>query len=117
MLQKSEKVTCAEELVDFEAGYASVGGEAVEVVESGGGRPWGEGGFAELREALLESVDGRAGVGIARGHWAAGAGVAAFKMNITNREADGAAFVHAEEAIFPEGRNAVNFECGAESEP
>jgi hypothetical protein len=117
LLQKSERVASTEEFVGLKAGYASVRREAVEVVEAGGGGPRGQGGFAELSEALLKTVDGCAGVGITRGDWAAGAGVAAFKMNIANREADGTALVHAEEVIFPESWDAVDFECGAEPEP
>jgi len=64
----------------------------------------------------LKAVEGFAGVGIARGHRAAGAGVAAFQVNLANGEADGAAFVGAEKLIFPEGRHAVDFESGAEAE-
>jgi len=86
----------AEELAGFSAGDASVGGEAVEVVEAGEGGPGGEGSLAELGETFLETVEGFAGVGIPRGDGAAGAGVAAFQMNVADGETNGAAFVGAE---------------------
>jgi hypothetical protein len=86
------------------------------MVEAGGGGPWGEGGFAELREAFLEAVEGFAGVGIAWRDRTASAGIAAFKMNLADGEADGTAFIGAEELIFPKGGDAVDFESGAEAE-
>jgi len=85
------------------------------VVEAAEGGPGGEGGFAKLREALLEAVEDFAGMGIARGDGAAGARIAAFKTDFADGEANGAALVGAEEMIFPEGGNAVDFERGAET--
>jgi len=106
----------AEELAGFGGGDAGIGGEAIEMVETGAGRPRGKRGFAELGEALLEAVDRVAGEGIARGNGAAGAGIAALEMNFADLEADGAALVFAEELIFPEGGHAIDFERGAEAE-
>ncbi len=68
-----------------------------------------------MHEALLEAVDGFAGVGIAGRDGAASAGIAAFKMNIADGEADGATLVGTEEAVFPECWNAGEFESGAEA--
>ena len=86
------------------------------MVEAGLRGPGGEGGFAELGEAFLETFEDVAGVGIARGYGAAGAGVAAFKTDFADGEPDGAAFVGAKELIFPEGGDTVDFESGAEAE-
>lgn len=86
------------------------------MVEAGLWGPWREGGFAELGEAFLEKFENVAAVGIARGDGTTGAGIAAFKVNFTDGEADGAAFVSAEEVIFPEGRDVRNFQSGAETE-
>jgi len=72
-------------------------------------------GFAELGEALLETVEGGAGAGIARGDGAARARVAAFKVDVADGESKGAAFFGAEELIFPEGGDTVDFESGAEA--
>jgi len=54
-------------------------------------------------------------LGIARGDGATGAGIAALEIYFADFEADYAAFVFAEELIFPEGGDAVNFESGAET--
>jgi len=72
--------------------------------------------LALLGEALLEAVDGDAGEGIARGDGAAGAGIAALEMDLADLEADGAALVFAEELVFPEGGDAIDFEGSAEAE-
>jgi hypothetical protein len=68
-----------------------------------------------LGEMLLECGNELAVARIARGNGTAGTGIAAFQMNFADGEADYAAFVFAEELIFPEGRNAVDFESGAET--
>jgi len=106
----------AEELTRFGGGDAGVGGEAVEMVEAGAGRPRGKRGFAELGEALLEAVECDAGKGIARRNRAAGAGIAALEMNFADLEAHGAALIFAEELVFPEGGHAIDFEGCAEAE-
>lgn len=70
-----------------------------------------------MGEVFLEADQVDAGAGIARRHRAAGAGIAAFEMDFADGEADDAAFVFAEELIFPEGGDAVDFESGAETAP
>jgi len=112
---EGEGVGEAEEAAGLGGGDASIGGEAVEVVEAGGGGPRGESGFAELREAFLKGFDGNAGVRIARRDRAAGAGIAALEAYFADGEADDAAFLFAEEAVFPEGGDAVDLESGAEA--
>jgi len=110
-----EEIADAEEFVGFGGGDAGVGGEAVEVVEAGAGGPGREGGFAELGEVFLEAFEDFAGLGIARWDGATGAGIAALETYFTDFEADYAAFVFAEELIFPKGGDAVDFESGAEA--
>ena len=79
---KDQGIALAEGLAGFGGGYASVGGQAIEMIERFAGRPDGEGGLAgEVREEFLEAVVGESGEGIARGDGAAGAGIATFKMN------------------------------------
>ncbi len=85
------------------------------MVEAGAGRPERQGGFAELGEVFLEAVEIFAGERIARRDGATRAGIAALEIYLTDLEADYAAFVFAEELIFPEGRDAVDFERGAEA--
>jgi len=85
------------------------------VVEAGAGGPGREGGFTELVEVFLEAFEDFAGLGIARRNGAAGAGIAALEIYLADFEADYAALVFAEELIFPEGRDAVDFERGAEA--
>ena len=102
----------AEEFAGFGRGDAGVGGEAVEVIEAVAGRPRGQGGLAKLGEMFLEAFEDFASAGIAWGDGAAGAGMAAFKIYFADFEADDAAFFLAEELIFPEGGDAVDFERG-----
>ena len=110
-----EDIAGAEEFVGFGGGDAGVGGEAVEVVEAIAGGPGCESGFALFGEMLLEAGEWDAGVGIARGDGAAGAGVAALEGDIANGEADDVAFVIGEELVFPEGGDAIYFQSGAKA--
>lgn len=107
--QQSNYVALAEEFGGFGGGDAGVGGQAIEMVEAGAGGPWGESGLALLGEAFLEAVESDAGEGIAGRDGAAGAGIAALEMDCADLEADGAAFVFAEELIFPEGGDTIDF--------
>ena len=78
-----------------------------------------------MGEAFLEAFEDFAGLGIAGWDGAAGAWIAALEVYFTDFEADYAAFVFAEELVFPEGgqlfaecdpcRVAVDFECGAKA--
>ena len=113
---EDETVTLAEEFAGLGASYASVGRETIEMIEARSGGPGRQRGFAELGEALLEAVDGFAGAGIARGDGAAGAGVAPFKMDVADGEADGAAFIGAKKLVFPEGGDAIDLQSSAEAE-
>lgn len=85
------------------------------MVEAGAGGPGRQGGFAELGEAFLEAFEDFAGLGIAGRDGAAGAGIAALEIYFADFEADYATFVFAEELVFPEGGDAVDFESGAET--
>lgn len=106
-------------------GDAGVGGEAVEVVEARAGGPCGESGFAPASEMLLEAVEIQTGERIAGRNGAAGAGIAALEGDFADGKANDAAFVFAEELVFPEGRQLlskrdpfrvdVDFESGAKA--
>lgn len=63
----------------------------------------------------METIEDDACARIARRNRTAGAGIAAFKMNVADGEADGVAFVFGEELVFPEGGDAANFERRAET--
>ncbi len=114
----------AEEFARFGGGESGVGRETIKMVETGAGGPGGKGGFALTGEVLLEAVEILAGLGITRRDGAASAGVAAFKVDFADGEADNAPFVFAEELVFPEGgqpfaesgplRADIQFERGAE---
>ena len=105
----------AKEFAGFGGGDAGVGGEAIEVVKALARRPGRQSGLALLSELLLECGNRLAGAGIARRHGTTGAGVAAFEMDVTDGEAHDAAFVFAEQLIFPEGGYALDFQGGAEA--
>jgi len=109
LLQKREGVALVEGFARFGAGYAGVRGEAIVVIETIDWGPGRERGFAELGEMFLEALKGFAGVGIARGDGAAGAGIAAFKVNFADGEPDGTALLGAEQSVFPERGDAVDF--------
>jgi hypothetical protein len=122
---KHEGVGEAEELARFGGGDAGVGGEAVEVIESGTGRPSGESGFSELSEPSLEAVENGAGVRIAGRDGTTRARIAALESDFTDCEANDTAFLFTEETIFPEGgqlfagrgafRVEIDFEGGPET--
>lgn len=63
----------------------------------------------------MEAFEDFAGLRIAGRDGATGAGIAALEIYFADFEADYAAFVFAEELIFPEGGDAVDFERGAEA--
>jgi len=77
------------------------------MVEAFARGPGWKSGFAELREVFLEAVEICAGVGIAGRDGATSAGIAAFEVGGAETETDDAAFVWAEELIFPEGGKGV----------
>jgi len=68
-----------------------------------------------LGEALLEAFEDFAGLGIARRDGATSAGIAALEIYFTDFETDYAAFVFAEELVFPEGGDATYFQSGAKA--
>ena len=78
-------------------------------------RPGRQMGAALLGEMFLKADDVGAGVGISRGNGAADAWVAAFKGDFADMETDYATKFRAEELVFPEGWDAVEFESGAET--
>ena len=102
-------------------GYAGVGGEFVEVIEAGARGPRGKSGFALLGEVFLKAGEDGAGEWIARRNGTTRAWIAALELNFTDREADDAAFVFAEETILPEGwecfgsGGTIDFERGAKA--
>src|SRR5467141_323588 len=72
---------------------------------------------AQFAETLLKPGDISARVRIAWRNRAARAGIAALKSDFANAEAHGAAFFFTEELIFPECRDAIDFQSGAKAEP
>ncbi len=74
------------------------------MVETIDGGPGGERCLALLDEKFLEAIEGLTGVGIAGGDRTAGAGIATFKIDRADLEADDVAFVGGEELIFPKWR-------------
>jgi hypothetical protein len=102
-------------LAGFGAWYARVGGQTIKMVEAVAGRPCGQSGFTLANKMFLEADQVDAGAGIAGRYGAAGAGIAAFEMNLADGETDDAAFVFAKQLIFPEGRDAIDLERGAET--
>src|SRR5437879_10499320 len=72
---------------------------------------------AQFAETLLKAGDISARVRIAWRNRATRAGIAALKIDFANAEAHGAAFFFAEELIFPECRDVIDFQSGAEAEP
>src|ERR1700674_5403610 len=103
-------------LAGFGGGDAGVGGQAVEMLEAIGVGPGRKMGAALLGEMFLK-VDGvGTGMRIARGNGAADAGVATFKGDFADVETDYAAKLGAEELVFPEWRDAVEFQSGAETQ-
>src|SRR6202022_167973 len=72
------------------------------MVEAGGGGPGRQSFAAQIAETFLEAGEGGAGLRIARGDGAAGAGVAALETDFADAEAHDAALVFAVELIFPE---------------
>src|SRR6266478_5877973 len=72
------------------------------MVEAGGVGPRRQSFAAQVAETLLEAGDFGAGLRVACGDRAAGAGVAALEVDFADAEAHHAAFVFAVELIFPE---------------
>jgi len=105
-----------EGLAGFGGGDTRVGGEAVEMLETAGVRPGWEMRTALLGETFLKADGVGAGVRIARGDGAADAWVAAFKGDFADTETHYAAKFSAEELVFPEWRDAVEFESRAETQ-
>src|SRR6267142_557196 len=87
------------------------------MIEAPAGRPGWQIGSPQFAKALLEPGDISARVRIARRNRAARAGIAALKIDFANAEAHGAAFFPAEELVFPERRNTIDFQSGAKAEP
>lgn len=103
----------AEEFPGLGRSNASVGGDAVEMVEARTGRRSGKSGFALVGEAFLETVEVGAGVRIPRGYGTTGAGIATFQLHFTDGKTYDAAFVFTEQLIFPESGDAIDFKRGA----
>jgi hypothetical protein len=100
----------------FCGGDAGVGGETVEMLEAIGVGPGRKMSAALLSKVFLKADDVGAGVRIARGDGAADAWVAAFKGDFADVETDYAAKFSAEKLVFPEWRDAVDFQSRAETQ-
>src|ERR1700726_863745 len=100
------------------------------MVEAGGWGPGRESFAAQVAETFLEAGEVGAGLRVARGDGAAGAGVAALEVDFADAEAHDAALVFAVELILPErgqvsiragsfrgNVGAVDFQCGAKAPP
>src|SRR6266478_352977 len=72
------------------------------MVEAGGWRPGRQSFAAQIAETFLKAGEVGARLRIASGNGAAGAGIAALKMDFADAETDHAALVFAVELIFPE---------------
>src|SRR6266849_4130918 len=94
-LENLKRVAEAEGLAGFGWGYAGVDGQAIKMVEAGGGGPGGQSFAAQVAETFLEAEDFGGGVRVARWNGAAGAGVAALEVDFANTEAHHAALVFA----------------------
>lgn len=84
------------------------------MLEARGVRPRRKLRMALSSKAFLKADGVGAGARIASGDRAANAWMAAFKGDIRDAEADHAAFFRTEEAIFPECRDTIDLERGAE---
>ncbi len=87
------------------------------MVEARFGAPRGEVRAAVVAEYFLETGNDFSGAWIARGNWAARAGIAALEIHFSDAEAHGAAFFRAKQLILPERRDTVDFERGTEAPP
>src|SRR5713226_7672383 len=124
-LENLKRVAKAEGLAGFGWGYAGVDGQAIKMVEAAGGGPGGQSFAAQIAETLLEADDVGAGLRVASGNGAAGAGMAALEMDFADAEAHNAALVLTVKLIFPErgqfpirarpGVGHVDFERGAKA--
>jgi len=114
-LQKRDRIADAEEFAGFGTGDAGVGGQAVEMVEARGGGVGGERFLAHGAELFLEGGEFFGGFRVARRDGAAGAGVGAFEGDFADAEAARVVFFGGEELVFPECRDAGEFESGAEA--
>jgi hypothetical protein len=101
-LEDLQPVAETERLAVLGGSYAGVCGQAVEMVEAGAWRPWGQSFAAEITETFLEAEQVGGGLWVAGGDRAAGARVAALEIYFADAEADYAALVFAVELIFPE---------------
>jgi hypothetical protein len=72
--------------------------------------------LAQLCEPLLKTYRISACVRISCGNRATDTGIAAFEGDFAEFETDDAAKLRGEELVFPEGRYAVEFECGPETQ-
>src|SRR5882724_3074957 len=108
-------VADAEGFALFGYGDASVGSEAVEVVEASGGRCRRQGITAHFAELLLEADEIFASVRIARRYRASRARIAALECDVTYFEAYRIIFLFAEKLVFPERGHAVDFESSAKA--
>lgn len=100
----------------FGGGDAGVGGETEKMLEAVGVGPGRKSCVAQFCETFLEADGVGSCVWVTRGDGAADAGVASFEGDFAELEADDAAKFGAEEAVFPEGGDAVDLECRAEAQ-
>src|SRR5689334_11233823 len=85
------------------------------MVEARFGRPRWNVRAAVVAKDFLEAGNDFSGARVARRDWTTGARIASLKIHFADPEAHGAALFFAEKMIFPERRNAVDFESGTET--
>ena len=110
-------VAHAEEFGGFGAGDTGVRAKAVEMVEPLTRRPRRQRRLTKLREALLEAIEHHAAKRIPRRHRATRTGIATLERNIPNLKAHHAAFIFAEQTVFPERRHSIDFQRRAKALP
>ncbi len=113
---QGEAIADAQDFPGFGGGDAGIDGEAVKVVEAGAVCPGGRVCSRFVAECLREVRPEFGGQRVAGGDNAALAGVDAVKQGIADAKRHGFSGFRVQ-AIFPEGRDAADFQIGAEAPP
>src|SRR5712692_5984149 len=98
-LGQLEPIADAKGLAGFRGGDAGVYGQAIKMVEAGGGGPGRQSFAAQVAETFLEAGQVGAGLRVACGNGAAGARIAPLEIDFADAEAHHAAFVFTVELI------------------
>ena len=110
-----QRVAYAQRAADLFGSNASVGREAIKMIEAFARRPPRQVGFTEFTEPFLKTIQVDAGKRMTRRNRAARARITPLKLNFADREAHDVALVFGEELILPKRGNVVDFEGGAKT--